>query len=281
MVRAVISDIHGNLEALEAVLSDISSQGIKEIYCLGDVIGYGPNPRECIDLVMKNCQVTILGNHDQAALFDPEGFNAAAERSIFWTRHMLESGPGNERRWEYLGELPRMRKEEQFLFVHGSARNPLNEYVFPEDIYNQRKMERIFGLVEHYCFQGHTHIPGVFTEESTFQSPDEFDYRYEFTDRKTLVNVGSVGQPRDTDNRACYVVIHPNMASAVKAAASGPGGSDLADTPPAGTATVGASAGGPVIQYRRIPYDFEKTIAKIYAIPELDNFLGDRLRDGR
>jgi diadenosine tetraphosphatase ApaH/serine/threonine PP2A family protein phosphatase len=159
---------------------------------------------------------------------------------------MLETGPGNERRWEYLGELPRMRKEEMFLFVHGSARNPLNEYVFPEDIYNQRKMERIFGLVERYCFQGHTHIPGVFTEESTFQSPDEFDYKYQLADRKTLVNVGSVGQPRDTDNRACYVVINETS-----------------------------------LEYRRIPYDFEKTIAKIYAIPELDNFLGDRLRDGR
>ncbi len=245
-MRAVISDIHGNLEALEAVLSDIKSQGITEIYCLGDVIGYGPNPRECIDHVMKHCQVCILGNHDQAALFDPEGFNAAAERSSFGTRHMLETGPGNERRWEYLGELPRMRKEEQFLFVHGSARNPLNEYVFPEDIYNQRKMERIFGLVERYCFQGHTHIPGVFTEESTFQSPDEFDYKYQLADKKTLVNVGSVGQPRDTDNRACYVVINETS-----------------------------------LEYRRIPYDFEKTIAKIYAIPELDNFLGDRLRDGR
>ncbi|OAI56485.1 phosphoesterase [Planctomyces sp. SCGC AG-212-M04] len=246
MVRAVISDIHGNLEALEAVLNDIRSQGITEIYCLGDVIGYGPNPRECIDLVMKHCQVCILGNHDQAALFDPEGFNAAAERSIFWTRHMLETGPGNERRWEYLGELPRMRKEEQLLFVHGSARNPLNEYVFPEDIYNQRKMERIFGLVERYCFQGHTHIPGVFTEDSTFQSPDEFDYKYQLADKKTLVNVGSVGQPRDTDNRACYVVLNDKS-----------------------------------LEYRRIQYDFEKTIAKIYAIPELDNFLGDRLRDGR
>jgi len=282
-VRAVISDIHGNLEALEAVLNDIRSQGIKEIYCLGDVIGYGPNPRECIDLVMKNCQVCILGNHDQAALFDPEGFNAAAERSIFWTRHMLETGPGNERRWEYLGELPRMRKEEQFLFVHGSARNPLNEYVFPEDIYNQRKMERIFGLVERYCFQGHTHIPGVFTEESTFNSPDEFDYRYELGDRKILVNVGSVGQPRDGDNRACYIVIHPDMASFHRSAAnSNDGGPPLPPGDGGGNPVpLGGGSGGPVIQYRRIAYDFEKTIAKIYAIPELDNFLGDRLRDGR
>jgi predicted phosphodiesterase len=247
-LRAIISDIHGNLEALEAVLADIQQQQIFEIYCLGDIIGYGPNPRECIDLVMKNCQVTILGNHDQAALFDPEGFNAGAERAIFWTRQMLESGEAvsNERRWEFLGDLPRMRREETFLFVHGSARNPLNEYVFPEDVYNQRKMERIFGLVDRYCFQGHTHIPGVFTEDYNFLSPDEVKHRIELGDQKVLVNVGSVGQPRDGDPRSSYVVLD-----------------------------------GKTVNFRRVPYDFEKTIAKIYPIPDLDNFLGDRLRDGR
>ncbi len=247
-MRAIISDIHGNLEALEAVLEDISAQKITQVFCLGDIVGYGPNPRECIDRVMDRCEVTILGNHDQAALFDPEGFNAGAERAIFWTRHMLETGDakGNERRWEFLGELPRIRREEQFLFVHGSARNPLNEYVFPEDIYNQRKMERIFALVDKYCFQGHTHIPGVFTEQLNFHSPEEIEYRYELDDRKALINVGSVGQPRDGDNRACYVIIN-----------------------------------GTAVQFRRVPYDFEKTIAKIYPIPELDNFLGDRLREGR
>lgn len=247
-LRAIISDIHGNLEALEAVLADIQQQGVGEVYCLGDIIGYGPNPRECIDLVMKRCQVTILGNHDQAALFDPEGFNTGAERAIFWTRHMLETGDadGNERRWEFLGELPRMKREEEFLFVHGSARNPLNEYVFPEDIYNQRKMERIFGLVDRYCFQGHTHIPGVFTEDFNFISPDEINYRLDLQEPKVLINVGSVGQPRDGDNRASYVIIDEKT-----------------------------------VQFKRVPYDFEKTIAKIYPIPELDNFLGDRLRDGR
>jgi predicted phosphodiesterase len=248
VVRAIISDIHGNLEALAAVLEDIAEQKIKEVYCLGDIIGYGPNPRECIDQVMERCAVTILGNHDQAALFDPEGFNAGAERAIFWTRHVLETGDpkGNERRWSFLGELPRVRREEQFLFVHGSARNPLNEYVFPEDIYNQRKMERIFALVDKYCFQGHTHIPGVFTEGLNFHSPEEIDHRYELNEEKVLVNVGSVGQPRDGDPRACYVVLSDNT-----------------------------------VQYRRVPYDFEKTIDKIYPIPELDNFLGDRLREGR
>ncbi len=91
MKRALISDIHSNLEALESVLADIKGQGITEIYCLGDIIGYGPNPRECIDLVMK-CNVCLLGNHDQGALFDPEGFNTGAERAIFWTRDQLESG---------------------------------------------------------------------------------------------------------------------------------------------------------------------------------------------
>lgn len=247
-MRAIISDIHGNLEALDAVLADIRRQNVSQIYCLGDIIGYGPNPRECIDLIRHHAQVTILGNHDQAALFDPEGFNAGAERAIFWTRKMLESGDAssNERRWEFLGDLPRMRREDHFLFVHGSARNPLNEYVFPEDVYNQRKMERIFGLVDRYCFQGHTHIPGVFTEDYHFQSPDELNHTIELGEQKVLVNVGSVGQPRDNDWRSSYVTLN-----------------------------------GSTLQFHRVEYDVETTIKKIYQIPDLDNFLGDRLRDGR
>ncbi len=268
-MKAIISDIHGNLEALEATLADIKQQGITEIYCLGDIVGYGPNPRECIDRVM-DCRVCLLGNHDQGALFDPEGFNAGAERAIFWTRRMLESGDpkGNERRWEFLGELPRMHREPNFLFVHGSARNPLNEYVFPEDIYNQRKMERIFGLVDKYCFQGHTHIPGVFTEDLTFVAPEETNFEYTLGSQKVLVNVGSVGQPRNGDNRASYVILE-----------NGPGGNGAAGTAePAGHAADGKP---PIIRFRRVAYDFEKTAAKIYEIPDLDNFLGDRLRDGR
>ena len=119
--------------------------------------------------------------------------NAGAERAIFWTRKQLESGEreGNERRWDFLGELPRVHREPGLMFVHGSARNPLNEYVFPQDIYNQRKMERIFALVERYCFQGHTHIPGVFTESLNFISPEECDFVYTPEDSKALVNVGS------------------------------------------------------------------------------------------
>src|SRR4051794_1148184 len=91
--RALISDIHSNLEALEAVQTDIKAQGITETYCLGDIVGYGPNPRECIDRVMS-CDVCLLGNHDQA-IFDPEGFNSGADRAIVWTRKQLENPRGN------------------------------------------------------------------------------------------------------------------------------------------------------------------------------------------
>lgn len=249
-MKAIISDIHSNLEAIQAVLADIAKHSVEEIICLGDVVGYGPNPRECVDLVM-DCRIVILGNHDQGAMFDPEGFNASAERAIFWTRAQLESPTERrdvkEKRWEFLAERPRSVRENGYLFVHGSARNPLNEYVFPEDIYNQRKMERIFALVDKYCFQGHTHVPGIFTENLQFHSPDEIESTYKLDGRKTLCNVGSVGQPRDGDWRACYVLL------------------DKDDT----------------IRYRRVEYDIESTIRKIYAVPELENFLGDRLREGR
>jgi diadenosine tetraphosphatase ApaH/serine/threonine PP2A family protein phosphatase len=253
-VKAIISDIHSNLEALQAVLKDIEQFNVEGIYCLGDVVGYGPNPRECVDLVMA-CQVVLLGNHDQGAMFDPEGFNPPAERAIFWTRDQLESSPesrsAREKRWEFLAERPRYFKEDGKLYVHGSARNPLNEYVFPEDIYNQRKMERIFALVERYCFQGHTHVPGIFTEQAPddlyqFNSPEEIELTHKLDNRKTLCNVGSVGQPRDGDWRACYILLD-----------------------------------GDTIRYRRVEYDIDKTVSKIYAVPELENFLGDRLRDGR
>lgn len=249
LVKALISDIHANLEALEAVLEDIKAQKVDAVYCLGDVVGYGPNPRECIDLVM-DLPLVLLGNHDQGAMFDPEGFNTAAERAIFWTRAQLEA-PGEsrskrEKRWEFLAERPRCHREDSVLYVHGSARDPLNEYVFPEDVYNPRKMERIFAHIERYCFQGHTHVPGIFTESMQFYSPEEVDYVYELDGRKTMVNVGSVGQPRDGDPRACYILFDDKT-----------------------------------LRYRRVEYDVETTIRKIYEIPDLDNFLADRLRDGR
>lgn len=250
MKRALISDVHANLEALTAVLEDIRGQGITEIYCLGDIVGYGPNPCECLDEVIKSSRVTILGNHDQATLFDPDGFNPVALQAVYWTREQLESDNGSpsqiNKRWDFLGELPRTHTDGDFLFVHGSPREPTNEYVFPEDVYNQRKMDALFSRVERYCFQGHTHIPGIFTIDREFLTPEDINYKFRLGDEQIMINVGSVGQPRDNDPRGCYVVIEDS-----------------------------------ILTYRRVEYDVDRTAQKIYDIPDLDDMLGDRLRSGR
>lgn len=248
MRRAIISDIHGNLEALTAVLAHIQSQSCEQTICLGDVVGYGPNPCECVDLVI-GLSATILGNHDLGALFDPEGFSSAAEQAIFWTRKQLETNTHPEatrKRLDFLARLPRNRREGKLMFVHGSVRNPLNEYVFPEDRYNRRKMDKLFSMVQGYCFQGHTHVPGVFTSDMQFIRPEECNFRYQLPNDKAMINVGSVGQPRDGDWRSCYVILDEST-----------------------------------VEFHRVEYDVSITSQKIYDIPELDNFLGDRLKEGR
>jgi len=260
--RAIISDIHGNLEAFQAVLEDINLQKVDEIFCLGDVVGYGPNPCECVELVQKHCKVVLLGNHDQGVLFDPEGFNVVADKAIQWTREQLEQRDrrakhSSNQLMDFLGELPRNYRDTpgNNLFVHGSARRPIDEYVFPEDRYNALKMQNIFELIDRYCFQGHTHIPGVFSTAPEFTSPDVpldapkniSECRIALPDGKAMINVGSVGQPRDQDPRSCYVIVDDEQS----------------------------------VRFRRVPYPCEKTCEKIHAIDKLDNFLGDRLLQGR
>jgi predicted phosphodiesterase len=246
---AILSDIHSNFEALQAVQRDLAGQGVTEVYCLGDVVGYGPNPRECLETAMT-FKLTLKGNHDEAVLFDPPDFNPTAHRAALWTRDQIDAPIRNaqaaDRRWEFLSELQLTHRDGEILYVHGSPSNPLHEYIFPEDIYNHRKMDRIFNLVKRHCFQGHTHIPGIFTEDLQFYSPEDIGFAYELDRRKTLCNVGSVGQPRDNDRRACYVLFD-----------------------------------GKTIHFRRVEYDFETTVKKIYGYPDLDRFLGDRLRSGR
>jgi diadenosine tetraphosphatase ApaH/serine/threonine PP2A family protein phosphatase len=136
-------------------------------------------------------------------------------------------------------------------------------------------MDRLFQLVDRYCFQGHTHVPGVFTESFQFFAPEEIDNEYTLGEGKLLINVGSVGQPRDGDPRACYVILDDGLPD--------DGGSDDDGVPDDGGSKPAANGSSrPArITYRRVPYDFEKTIQKIYAIPELEPFLGDRLRQGR
>lgn len=248
---AILSDIHGNLSALEAVLEDVRNQNVDRIVCLGDVIGYGPAPCECLDLVM-DFEFCVLGNHDSSALFDPEGFNIAAEQAIFWTRSQIECGSdgpeASRRRMKYLCSLPRMVDEGSAMFVHGSPRSPTNEYVFPEDTQNIKKMEKLFSLVTHLCFQGHTHVPGIFTSDLRFVRPIDTGSGYGIRDKqqRMLINVGSVGQPRDGDPRSCYVLYEEEK-----------------------------------LEFRRVSYDIERTVKAIEAEPDLDDLLGHRLREGR
>ena len=251
-MKAIITDIHSNIEALTAVLEDIADRGIEEIICLGDVIGYGPNPKECIDLAMK-FNVVLMGNHEDAVLNEATDFNARAELAINWTRDQL-TGPDNDgerdsERCAFLAARPERdaNGDGELLFVHGSPRKPVREYIFPRDMRNRAKMAEIFGQVSHYCFVGHTHVPGVFTDDLTYTHPlDLLKQVYILDEEKAIINPGSVGQPRDGDCRASYVTFD-----------------------------------GDSVVFRRVEYDVMSTAKKILRTQGLDDDLGERLKEGR
>lgn len=247
-MQAIISDLHSNMAALTVVLEDIRAKGITEIVCLGDVIGYGPEPEEVLDLAL-GWKLTLQGNHEEALLTDASSFNVRARDAINWTRKKLDlesDDPAKMARWAFLEKLVPMKEVGDVLYVHGSPRAPTTEYIVPRDGHDKRKMGDIFGRFQRACFVGHSHIPGIYTEEG-FLSPKDLCDIYMFEPgKKALVNVGSVGQPRDGDTRASYVTFD-----------------------------------GDCVVFRRIPYDIERTASKIYAIPELDRFLGDRLKEGK
>ena len=255
---AIISDIHGNIPALEAVLSDIDARGIEEVVCLGDVVGYGPEPRRCLDMVMARAQMTLMGNHDYAVLLEPSKFNIGAESACYWTRQQLEDEADTDlrgKRWSFLGQMPVKHVADgadlgigEMVFVHGSPRRPVNEYVFPDDIFNNpNKVASCFDRFEHLCFVGHTHLPGVFLEAPDFYSPGEIEDVYEVDSaHRAMINVGSVGQPRDRDPRGSYVLVEPGL-----------------------------------VRFVRVEYDASVVVDLVHAIAGLDDYLGDRLLDGR
>jgi len=251
MPTAFISDIHGNVDALEIVLADIDERGIEEIVCLGDIIGYGPNPLRCLDLVQERCAWALMGNHDFAALYEPTSFNATAEAASFWTRRQFELEPDADlrrRRFEFLGNLSIRQQHEGYLCVHASPRRPINEYIFPDDVVQSpTKMQQIFDRFETLCFVGHTHVAGVFTDEPDFYPPPDLRDVYRFVSgEKAVINPGSVGQPRDRDPRASYCILHEDR-----------------------------------VEFVRLEYPIQEVVDKIAAIPELSDFLGQRLVDGR
>jgi diadenosine tetraphosphatase ApaH/serine/threonine PP2A family protein phosphatase len=280
---AIISDIHANLEALTAVLAEIDRRGIKRIICLGDVVGYGPNPLECIDTVIERCEFSLMGNHDFAIFFEPYNFNTAAENAAFWTRTQFENDLDIERRnrrWKYLGSMPTRMSNERFVCFHGSPRRPINEYVFPDDIYSApQKMQAIFDRFERLCFVGHTHVPGVFVPDPDFYSPEELNNRFTVTDERAMINVGSVGQPRDRNPNASFVILHD--ASGGDGVNDPCNAGDLGDGDGALRIDAMQNDGKACVEFVRIPYDVETTVEKVKAIDALDNFLGARLLDGR
>jgi len=252
---ALISDVHANLEALTAVIDDIRSQGVQQVINLGDTVGYGPDPEACIDLVDALCDINLCGNHDYAVLFDAEGFNPIAKKSVDYHRKVLapsprEDDPEKIRRWLWLETLEPMFETDRFESMHGSPRQPITEYVLPSDPeMDPIKMMDIFSAMsKHVAFVGHTHFPGVMEEgNESFLMLSAIDNYYKIdNDVRAIINIGSVGQPRDRNPRSCYVIYD-----------------------------------GEAITFRRVEYDVEKTMEKILAQPDIHPASGMRLREGR
>lgn len=251
-MQAICSDVHGNLEAFEAVLQEIARQHVTEVICLGDVVGYGPNPRECVDLA-RGLGITLQGNHEQALLVQMEGstFSYRARDSLDWTRQQFSMRNDEERaqngpRWDFLGSLRESFTSNSALHVHGTPRDPINEYLYPRDIYRPEKLEQMFEKIDWVCFVGHTHVPGIWTEDMIYLTRQQVNGRYRLGPKKAIINVGSVGQPRDGDPRASFVLRDDDT-----------------------------------IFFRRVEYPMDTTVQKIRAIPELDPFLAERLQHGK
>ena len=249
---AVLSDVHANLEALRAVFHDIIERGVHRIFFLGDIIGYGPNPREVLDF-LQNFEFCLMGNHDRAVLTGPpKNFNLVAQKATSWTRDQIHPATlkwrffRREERglrmeyWGFLKDLLPCRRVGEMFFAHDNPTKPGDDrYVRrPEDAEAAFKMHPDLKAF----FIGHSHVPWIWWEGGGSERP-EFGKKYSF-DRRVILNVGSVGQPRDKDPRACYVVLDDGF------------------------------------RFVRVEYEYALTMLKIKRSP-LDNKLADRLAVGK
>lgn len=240
MITAILSDIHGNLDALEAVLAVVDERHPSRLLCLGDVVGYGGNPNECVETIRRRCAVTLMGNHDAAATGGPEAarFNVHARTAALWTAKVLT--PENR---DWLRGLPLTHSFESFLCVHASPASPRSwEYVF--DRYDADPQFPYF--TEPLCLLGHTHQPAAYELRESGCVPVTTPRLRLSPERRYIVNVGSVGQPRDRDPRASVVLYHE---------------------------------GANEIEFLRVSYDIEAAQKKILDA-ELPPFLAARLATG-
>ncbi|MEY2742174.1 MAG: hypothetical protein RIS21_542 [Planctomycetota bacterium] len=249
---ALISDLHANMEAVGAVMADIAAHGISEIHCLGDVVGYGPEPEAVCDVVRASCGIVLRGNHDDAVFGDARRFNPIAREAIAYTRARMRPGllasKATSERWNWLSSLVGAAPLGEFLLVHGSPRDPVNEYVYREDVFlsPDGKLKEIFSGMQRVTFCGHTHMPVVIGSDNRAFIPKDGDNVFTFVPRmKYIVNVGSVGQPRDRDPRSSWVEVN-----------------------------------GETVVFHRVAYDIPAVQRKIRAIPELSDMLARRLEEG-
>lgn len=241
MRYALISDIHSNLEALKAVVENLEKETADKYLCLGDIVGYAANPNESIGILRGFADAAIIGNHDSAAVGDMniEGFNPLAQKAITWTADELT--PENR---EYLRSLPETLSIGDCLLVHSSPSDPLMwRYIFSID---DAKME-FHHFTERICVVGHSHQPLAFIQYKGRVIADT-GQSFEIEEgNRYIINVGSVGQPRDLDPRATYAIYDTDKNT---------------------------------IDIRRVEYDVHAARAKIVeaGLPE---YLGDRLLEGR
>lgn len=193
-LTALISDIHSNRQALAVALADAAERGVRRYVCLGDVIGYGGRPAECLERIMEitgtgtlpdgtprtiavdvngneiERGLCLMGNHEQALMQSAEDFNPRARAAIEWTREKI--GEGGDRYWNYIGELEPTQCDERAQFAHGSPRDPVREYVLPSDARNAKKLAAMFGAQQRdVCFVGHSHVPAVYYADQRFFAP--------------------------------------------------------------------------------------------------------------
>ena len=223
MRLAIISDIHANREALDTVLASIENQSVDKIICLGDLVDYGVEPSYCIEKVRDIANVILYGNHDEAAATEISlhWFNREARKSVLWTREKL-----SDEEKEYLKTLELSHIEDSCLFVH-STPDPQDDWYYITNWFDAA--EQFDNFDQNVCFLGHSHVPGFFSLNSNQNEYREGKIPLQMND-KIIINVGSVGQPRDRDPRACYVIAdHENST----------------------------------VEFIRVPYDVEKTANKI------------------
>ncbi len=198
---AIVSDIHSNIAALQAVIADINTRGVDKIVCLGDIVGYGPAPNECVEIIRQKADICLMGNHDWAVLGEEDlaYFNSFARQAVMWNQEQLTGDSEN-----FLRALPFIKVEGECTFVHSSPFEPQTwTYIINK---NDAQFE-----FEHFqtqlCFVGHTHVAGIFLKKDQKIIFHMDDKMYLKEDEKLIINVGSVGQPRDFDSRSSYGIL--------------------------------------------------------------------------